>query len=74
MFRFAGSLFCAVTLPVVAAGGDHTKDAKNWTPIKILGNPRAPEFVDIGEWINSEPVTMKGLKGKVVVVHFMAFG
>jgi hypothetical protein len=74
MIRFVGLLFLVGALPGLAAGGDDPKDPKNWTPVKILGNPRAPEFADIGEWVNSEPLTMKGLKGKVVVVHFMAFG
>lgn len=41
-----------------------------------LGRPhfRAPEFVDTGEWINSSPLTLEELRGKVVVVHFYAFG
>jgi hypothetical protein len=34
----------------------------------------APELTGIDEWINSKPVSLKGLKGKVVVVHFWAFG
>jgi peroxiredoxin len=40
-----------------------------------LGQPAlaAPEIVDSGEWINSpEPLTLAGLRGKVVVVHFYA--
>ncbi len=52
---------------------------------KLLGEPFdfakvvksvawAPEFEGIEEWINSEPLTMAGLRGKVVVVHFFAFG
>jgi hypothetical protein len=63
-----------VTLPGLAAGGDDPKDPKNWTPSKIPANVKAPEFADIVEWVNSEPLTMKELKGKVVVIHFMAFG
>jgi peroxiredoxin len=35
---------------------------------------KAPELVDSGEWLNSAPLTMKALAGKVVVVHFYAFG
>lgn len=35
---------------------------------------RAPEFKGIDEWINSKPTSLKDLKGKVVVVHFWAFG
>lgn len=34
----------------------------------------APEFASIDAWINSEPVTIESLRGKVVVVHFFAFG
>ncbi|MFM8439613.1 MAG: redoxin domain-containing protein, partial [Candidatus Kapaibacterium sp.] len=41
-----------------------------------LGRPiyRAPEIVDSGEWLNSEPLTLASLAGNVVVVHFYAFG
>jgi len=44
--------------------------------LKSLGRPafKAPELVDSGEWLNSEPLTMHGLAGKVVVLHFYAFG
>jgi hypothetical protein len=35
---------------------------------------RAPDLKGIDEWINSKPTSMKDLKGKVVVVHFWAFG
>jgi len=35
---------------------------------------KSPELVDSGEWLNSAPLTMKALAGKVVVVHFYAFG
>ncbi|TWU48857.1 Thiol-disulfide oxidoreductase YkuV [Rubripirellula tenax] len=33
----------------------------------------APEFDSGQPWINSEPLTMSGLRGKVVIVHFYAF-
>jgi peroxiredoxin len=42
---------------------------------KVVKSPaHAPEFEGIEEWINSEPLSMAGLRGKVVVVHFFAFG
>ncbi len=42
---------------------------------KVIKSPAwAPEFVGVEEWINSEPLTMEALRGKVVVVHFFAFG
>jgi hypothetical protein len=34
----------------------------------------APEFEELDPWINSKPLTMKALRGQVVVVHFWAFG
>jgi cytochrome c biogenesis protein CcdA/thiol-disulfide isomerase/thioredoxin len=33
----------------------------------------APEFVEINHWINSQPLTMKDLKGKVVLVDFWTY-
>jgi thiol-disulfide isomerase/thioredoxin len=34
----------------------------------------APALQGIDEWINSKPLSLKDLKGKVVVVHFWTFG
>jgi peroxiredoxin len=42
---------------------------------KVRSSPGwAPEFVDVEQWINSPPLTLKSLRGRVVVVHFFAFG
>ena len=35
---------------------------------------KAPKLSSTGEWINSKPLTIPGLKGKVVALHFWAFG
>ena len=35
--------------------------------------PMAPELVQVKHWINSEPLTLRQLRGKVVLVHFYAF-
>ena len=35
--------------------------------------PMAPEFVRVTSWVNSKPLTLKELRGKVVLVHFYAF-
>ena len=74
MTRLFGLLLFALAVPAMGLGGDDPKDPKNWTPIKIPGSQKAPEFEDISEWVNGPALTMKELKGKVVVVHFMAFG
>lgn len=34
----------------------------------------APEFAGITSWINGDALTLKQLRGRVVVVHFWAFG
>jgi thiol-disulfide isomerase/thioredoxin len=34
----------------------------------------APELRNVTQWINSEPLTMKKLRGKVVLVHFWTNG
>jgi cytochrome c biogenesis protein CcdA/thiol-disulfide isomerase/thioredoxin len=34
----------------------------------------APELTGITEWINSAPLTLASLRGKVVLVHFWTFG
>lgn len=35
--------------------------------------PMAPELAPSATWINSEPLTLAGLRGKVVILHFYAF-
>lgn len=34
----------------------------------------APELKEVDAWIGSEPLTMAGMRGKVVAFHFWAFG
>lgn len=34
---------------------------------------KAPEFTGLGPWHNSEPLTMEGLRGKVVLVDFWTY-
>jgi len=75
MKRLIGWCCLLLAIPAVTpTGAEAKKDPAWWKPIPIPGQQKAPEFEDIADWINSAPLTMKGLKGKVVVVHFMAFG
>lgn len=45
-------------------------DLGSVTPVGCV----APELREVTGWINSQPVTLKQLRGRVVVVHFWAFG
>jgi hypothetical protein len=60
-----GALLLALSLSAVSWAS-----AQQPVAMKI----RAPELAGIAEWINSKPTSLKDLKGKVVVVHFWAFG
>lgn len=35
---------------------------------------RPPELRGVDQWLNSKPLTLEGLRGRVVVVHFWTFG
>lgn len=39
----------------------------------FAGTVRAPEFPAGFEWINSEPLTMRRLRGKLVVLDFWTY-
>jgi peptide-methionine (R)-S-oxide reductase len=53
------------------SGGGSTIVAAD-TAISELKSPVAPE-ISGGEWINSAPLTVKGLRGRVVLVDFWTF-
>ncbi len=35
---------------------------------------RAPDLQDVTAWINTKPLTLEGLRGRVVIVHFWTIG
>ena len=35
---------------------------------------KAPELTEVTEWINTKPLTLEKLKGRVVVLHFFTYG
>ena len=54
---------------IIRATGGMTSEDKLKSEKKFQA---APEFA-LGTWINSEPVTLKGLRGRVVLVDFWTF-
>jgi len=42
--------------------------------VRLHDRGRAPELRGIDAWINSGPLTLRELRGKVVLVHFWTFG
>jgi len=58
---FAAALGATLALPALAAA----PSLYDWGP--------APEFAGIEQWLNSPPLTMAGLRGKVVLVDFWTY-
>jgi hypothetical protein len=55
---------------VQAGGRAESVDSRPLTELR----EKAPEFRNVAEWINTKPLQMKELRGKVVAVNFWAFG
>ena len=58
--------------PLAEPGADQSMAAIPAAPRP--SGPIAPELTGGGAWINSEPLTLAGLKGKVVLVNFWTYG
>jgi thiol-disulfide isomerase/thioredoxin len=64
MKKFYAKLAAACTLAAASAAA----------PAASLGfGAAAPEFTGIEKWLNSDPLTMQQLKGKVVLVDFWTY-
>lgn len=58
----AGTLFCGSALGFKA-------DAQDGVAVKT----KAPDFVGVDGWINSEPLTIESLKGKPLLIDFWTY-
>lgn len=52
-------------------GFDNKNEAMSKVQLKDYG--AAPEITGISKWLNSEPLTMQGLRGKVVLIDFWTY-
>jgi thiol-disulfide isomerase/thioredoxin len=65
----ACAVAAASTIAAIAASPSHgTNEAANEAT-----NGDAPEFTGIEQWLNSEPLTLERLRGKVVLVDFWTY-
>ena len=69
-----GALICALLL----TGCSQSESTGTTAPpagaeAKVAEGPLAPELEGIVGWINSEPLTLEGLRGKVVLIDFWTY-
>lgn len=58
----------------VAVAGSAVPDPTTTGYVQLQDLGPAPELAGITAWINSDPLTLASLRGKVVLVHFWTFG
>ncbi len=86
LMRKAFGVLIIVTVILTAQGtllnwnfsmaGTQSKPVANVTPklTKALAQPyTAPEFSGLSAWINTQPLTLKSLRGKVVLIDFWTY-
>jgi cytochrome c biogenesis protein CcdA/thiol-disulfide isomerase/thioredoxin len=59
--------------PVQSALGDLNSGGSTSSSAPGQGSALAPDFAGIDHWLNSSPLTMAGLRGKVVLVDFWTY-
>jgi thiol-disulfide isomerase/thioredoxin len=65
----------ALALMASALPSRSEETAKPGNAIQVAdAKPAAPEFAGLGNWFNSPPLTLSGLRGKVVLVDFWTYG
>ena len=57
--------------PSFAQPSPHTPGGVATSGLPVLGV--APEFAETGDWFNSEPLSIEGLRGRVVLIDFWTY-
>jgi peptide-methionine (R)-S-oxide reductase len=60
-------------LAVLRLAGSNSVIISSDSLVRESQSPHAPELA-AGTWINSQPLTLKGLRGRVVLIEFWTFG
>ncbi len=73
--RWLASTLGCLILALFVAKNSSSSSAASWQPLQgqeLIGTP-APEFEGL-EWLNSRPLTLRGLQGKIVLIRFWLAG
>ncbi|MEM5382945.1 thioredoxin family protein [Paraburkholderia phymatum] len=73
MFTRLKTVTTIAALAAIAALGTMVANSGAATTMPVEQNKPAPEFTRIDKWLNSEPLTMQQLRGKVVLVDFWTY-
>ncbi len=65
------TVYASLLTPLVPSSLSSSPTVKKKSDLPILR--KAPEFQGLGAWVNSAPLTMAALKGKVVLVYFWTY-
>jgi thiol-disulfide isomerase/thioredoxin len=73
MYSRLKTLATVAALAAIAALGVVVANSGAATAVPAQANRAAPEFAGIDHWLNSPPLTMQQLRGKVVLVDFWTY-
>ena len=68
--RVIKKMLAALLVCVALAAAARAQVEKQFAQDRV----KAPEFREVTEWLNTKPLTLEKLKGRVVVIHFLTFG
>lgn len=74
--QVSAQLFPMITIensPIVRKELEQLRKASNMNFFDIMPGTNAPDFAGITAWINTQPLTMEQLRGKVVLIDFWTY-